>query len=136
MNKYNGKVILVVDDTAFLRNSLVNELEALGVSRGRILTAENGKEGLDYLASGAKDEDQVIDLVLCDWNMPIMTGIELLKKVRNSDKPYKNIPFALVTTVSEKDKIIEALSFNLSGYILKPIDVQKLKELLINIFGE
>lgn len=134
MADYSEKIILIVDDQAFLRNSLVKELVRLGANEGRILHANNGREGLEFLNSGNEGEGNMIDLVLSDWNMPIMSGLDFLKRVRTSNKSYQKIPFALVTTVSEKDKIIEALNFKVSGYLLKPIDPEKLKELLLTVF--
>lgn len=130
------KVVLIVDDTAFLRNSLIHQLEDIGFSLGHILTAENGKEALDLLKAAQEKNESAIDLILCDWNMPKMTGLQLLQRIRQSNDRYNMIPFALVTTVSEKDKIIEALSYKLSGYIIKPVEKNKLLALIHSVFGE
>ena len=138
MVDYAEKVILIVDDQAFLRNSLIKELVKLGFIEGKILEAENGQEALKLLKTteDGGELQGLVDLILSDWNMPRMNGLELLKNVRNSQNSFKNIPFALVTTVSEKDKIIEALSLNLAGYIIKPVDPPKLKELIESVFKE
>jgi two-component system chemotaxis response regulator CheY len=138
MVDYAEKVVLVVDDQSFLRNSLIKELVNLGFIEGKILEAENGNEALKLLKTteDGGELQGLVDLILSDWNMPRMTGLELLKNVRNSNHSFKDVKFALVTTVSEKDKVIEALNFKLAGYIIKPVEPEKLKDLIESVFKE
>lgn len=120
--------ILVVDDTAFTRASLIKMLIGHGVEKFNITEAENGN--LAYAALKARP----YDLVISDLNMPMLSGLELLKKVRTSKESFKSIPFMLSTTDSEKKVIIEAISFQVSDYMLKPVSESILLEKLTTIF--
>ncbi|MBC7712110.1 MAG: response regulator [Rhizobacter sp.] len=127
---YSSKKILVADDTAFLRTSLIKDLVDLGFDKGNILECENGRVAYDNLIASAEKNDH-FDLILSDWNMPKLNGLEFLKLVRGSKKYFSDIPFILITTVSEKEKIVEALSYNVSSYIIKPIQLKKLQETIV-----
>lgn len=131
--EFSNKKVLVIDDTAFLRASLIKDLIEMGFNKNFILECENGKVGQDFLnASAARAEK--FDLVLCDWNMPRLNGLDLLKLVRSSDQYFSTIPFVLITTVSEKDKIVEALKYQVTSYIIKPVQIKKLQETIERIF--
>mgnify|MGYP003669197250 CR=1 FL=1 len=132
-DKYKNKKVLVVDDTAFMRNNLINILDELGFGIGFIDQAVNGKEALEFLAKSNSEKAQPYDLIFCDWNMPIMTGIELLKAVRRSEQYFKTIPFILVTTDSEKDKVLEAVQYKVSNYIIKPVEKDDIEHCLNSI---
>ncbi len=127
---YSKTKILIADDTAFLRVSLVKILTELGFEKNNILECENGKLAFDYL----RNYNGQFDIVLSDWNMPVMSGLDFLKCVRASSDYFKTIPFVLITTVSEKDKIVEAINYQVSAYLIKPIVEQKLKDTLDRIF--
>lgn len=128
MEDFKSKVIFIVDDTAFMRTGMVKYLIELGCKKENLLQFENGQEALSALDKSPPH------LIFSDWNMPLMNGLEFLKKIRASDHPTRNVPVVMVTTVSEKDKVIEALQFNLSGYILKPVAIDKLKKTLNDVF--
>jgi two-component system chemotaxis response regulator CheY len=130
---FNNKKILVVDDTAFLRTSLIKDLVEMGFNKNYILECENGKLAYDFLVTSATRAER-FDLVLCDWNMPRLNGLDLLKLVRSSDQYFSTIPFVLITTVSEKEKIVEALKYQVTSYIIKPVMIKKLKETIDRIF--
>lgn len=132
---YLHKKVLIADDTAFLRSSLIKDLVELGFDKNNILECEHGREAFANLVSSA-ERNQQFDLVLSDWNMPKLNGLELLKLVRNSEHYFRQIPFILITTVSEKDKIIEALSHNVTSYIIKPIIQKKLQENIDRVFSK
>ena len=117
--------VLVVDDFATMRRIIKNVLKQIGFTN--ICEAEDGKGALKVL------KDKTIDLVLCDWNMPEMPGIELLKKVRSDDQ-LKGIPFVLVTAETQKDNIIEAVKSGVSSYIVKPFTAEIVEEKLKKIF--
>ena len=117
--------ILVVDDFATMRRILKNNLRQLGFSN--ILEAEDGQLALEELKKNK------VDLIISDWNMPNMTGLELLKAVRG-DESLKQIPFVMVTAEGQKDSVMEAAKAGVSNYIVKPftpeIFEEKLKKVL------
>ncbi len=131
--QYKNKRILIVDDTAFMRNNLIKILDELGFGLGFIDQAVNGKEALEFLSKSNTGQKHPYDLIFCDWNMPIMTGIELLKTVRKSDNYFKTIPFILITTDSEKDKVLEAVQLKVSNYIIKPVNKDDIEHCLNSI---
>lgn len=130
-NEYQNIKILVVDDTAFMRAGLIKILIEMGFSKQHIHQCEDGTLATDYL----RKTDIQFNIILSDWNMPNMNGIEFLKLVRSSPGPTASIPFVLITTVSEKDKVIEAIKYKVTGYILKPVARDALEETFERIFG-
>lgn len=110
---------LIVDDFATMRRIIRNLLRQLGYNN--IEEAEDGAVGLRKLQS------QEIDFVICDWNMPNMTGIELLREIR-SDDSLKGLPFLMVTAEAIKENIIEAVKAGVSNYIVKPFTADVLQE--------
>lgn len=125
---YFNKKVFVIDDTAFMRAGLIKILVELGFDKNKIYQFENGSKALEAL----KLSPSACDLILCDWNMPTMTGIDLLKHVRNLK--ISNAPFILITTESERDKVVEAIQYNVNGYILKPVSSEKILETIRNVF--
>ncbi len=122
---FNFKIkVLVVDDFPTMRRIVKNLLKQLGFEN--IDEAENGEEALKKLKSGD------YGLVVSDWNMPVMEGIELLKHLRN-DPQIKDIPFLMVTAEAEKEKVIEAIKAGVDNYIVKPFTGEVLKEKLEKI---
>ena len=113
--------ILLVDDSATMRRIQKTQLSALGLSD--ITEAENGSDALDKLAASS------YDLMLLDWNMPVMDGITLLKTVREN-KDYSKVKIIMCTSESEKSKVIEALQAGANNYIVKPFTPEALKEKL------
>ena len=117
--------ILIVDDFATMRKILKNVLTQIGFKN--IMEAEDGEAALKALK---KDK---YDLVLCDWSMPEMPGIELLGKIR-SDNDLKEVPFIMVTAETNKDKILEAVKAGVSNYIVKPFTTETVDEKLKQTF--
>lgn len=117
--------VLVVDDFATMRRILKNILKQIGFTN--INEVEDGKAALKELKS-----DQY-DLVLCDWNMPEMTGIELLTQVR-ADPALKSLPFVMVTAEAQKDNIIEAVKAGVTSYVVKPFTAGTIDGKLRKIF--
>ena len=117
--------VLVVDDFSTMRRIVRNVLKQVGLTS--IVEADNGKAALKVL----KKEN--IDLILCDWNMPEMTGIDLLKAVK-SDDALKDIPFVMVTAEAQKENILEAVKAGVSSYIVKPFTAETVSEKLSTIF--
>lgn len=127
---YEKLNILIADDTGFLRDALCKILIEIGFEKQNIYECENGKIAFDKL----KNSKGHFDIVLSDWNMPILNGLDFLKLVRASNDYFKTIPFVLITTVSEKEKIIEAINYQVSAYLIKPVEPKKLRETLDFIF--
>lgn len=121
---YKDMTVLVVDDFSTMRRIVRNILRDLEFKN--ILEAENGSSALDILNS------QDVDLVVSDWNMPKMTGLELLKSVRAADR-LKNIPFLMVTAEAQKENIVEAVKAKVSNYIVKPFTAATMAEKLAKI---
>lgn len=117
--------ILIVDDFATMRKILKNVLTQIGFKN--IGEAEDGESAL-----GALKKDHY-DLILCDWSMPEMPGLELLGKIKSDDK-LKEIPFIMVTAEAKKDKILEAVKAGVSNYIVKPFTTETVDEKLKQTF--
>ena len=118
--------VLIVDDFATMRRIVKNILRQLGFTN--ISEADDGKTALQAL------KKEKYDLILSDWNMPGMPGIELLKTVRSDDE-LKDIPFLMVTAEAEKENIVEAVKLGVSNYIVKPFTAETMSEKLGKIFG-
>ncbi len=116
--------ILIVDDFATMRRILKNILKQLGFKN--LVEADDGTSAWEVL------EGQSIDLIISDWNMPKMTGLELLKRVRESDK-YKTAPFLMVTAEAQKQNVIEAVQAGVSNYVVKPFTAEAISDKLEKI---
>lgn len=112
--------ILLVDDSSTMRRIQRNQITGLGVSQ--IIEAENGQDALDKLAV-----NMPVDIILLDWNMPIMDGYTFLKQVR-SDPTYASVKIIMCTSESEKARVVEALKSGANNYIVKPFTPEALKE--------
>ena len=117
--------VLIVDDFATMRRILKNILKQIGFSN--IAEADDGKTAL------AKLKDRKFDLVLCDWNMPEMSGLELLQNIR-SDDALKDTPFVMVTAEAQKDNILDAVKAGVSNYVVKPFTAETIGEKLKKVF--
>ncbi len=117
--------ILIVDDFSTMRRIIKNLLNDLGYTN--TAEAEDGNSALTALSQGS------FEFVVTDWNMPGMTGIELLKAIRADDR-YKTLPVLMVTAEAKREQIIEAAQNGVNGYIIKPFTAQTLEEKLGKIF--
>jgi len=117
--------VLVVDDSLVMRRIIGNHLRALGYSD--ILEADNGRRALRIL------EEERIDLILSDWCMQVMHGIELLRNVRKNEAT-KNIPFIMVTAEAQPHLILEAIRAQVSDYVVKPFTRDTLRESIEKVF--
>jgi len=120
-----GLKVLVVDDFPTMRRIVKNLLKQIGFEN--IDEAEDGVQALNKLKSGN------YGLIVSDWNMPNMEGIDLLRNIRQEAEPLKNIPFLMVTAEAEKEKVIEAIKAGVDNYIVKPFTAEVLKEKLEKI---
>ncbi len=119
--------VLVVDDFATMRRIVKNILTQLGFTN--IVEADDGSTAIEVLKA-----DNSVDMVISDWNMPKMTGLELLKAVR-SDPELANMPFIMVTAEAQQENIIQAVKAKVSQYIVKPFTAETLGEKIDKIFS-
>lgn len=117
--------ILIVDDFSTMRRIVKNLLNDLGYTN--TTEADDGKSAWPLLQAGG------FDFVVTDWNMPGMTGIDLLKAIRGDAKLAK-LPVLMVTAEAQRDQIIEAAKAGVNGYIIKPFTAVTLKEKIDKIF--
>ena len=122
-----GMKVLVVDDFSTMRRIVKNTLRQIGFTN--IEEAEDGQKAYDRLIL------EKFDFVVSDWNMPNMTGIDLLRKVRATPQ-IKDIPFLMVTAEAKQENIVEAIKAGVSNYIVKPFTVATLDEKVKKIFKE
>ena len=116
---------LIVDDFSTMRRIVRNSLKELGFTN--VDEAEDGVAALNKLSSSH------FDFVVSDWNMPNMTGIELLKAIR-ADANLKSLPVLMVTAEAKKENIDEAAELGANGYVLKPFTTATLEQKLNEIF--
>ena len=114
------KIVLVVDDSRIMRNIVKNTFTELGIPC-TYLEAENGKTALRLL------EENKVNIIFLDWNMPEMDGLEFLKKIK-SMPDYQNIPIIMVTSEAAKYNVIEALDAGATDYIIKPIQEKTFRQ--------
>ena len=117
--------ILIVDDFSTMRRIIKNLLRDLGFNNTE--EADDGQTGLPKLQTGN------FDFLVTDWNMPGMTGIDLLRAVR-ADEKLKTLPVLMVTAEAKKEQIVLAAQEGVNGYIVKPFTAQTLKEKIDKIF--
>lgn len=122
--------ILIVDDMPSLRDLLKAYLRRLGYLQ--ISEAGDGKDAFQLMVA-AKASGSPFDMVISDWNMPVMTGLELLKMVR-AQPEWKLLPFILLTTESEKGRVLEAVHAQVSNYMVKPVEEEVLKEKMLKVW--
>lgn len=118
--------VLVVDDFATMRRIITNVLKQLGYEN--IFEAEDGAKALQVM------ETEKIDFVITDWNMPQMSGLDLLKAIRASEDK-KNIPVLMVTAEAMQENIMKAAQAGVNNYIIKPFDAATLSEKINKIFS-
>jgi len=117
---YDKKIkILVVDDFATMRKVIRNLLKQIGYEN--VVEAENGQVAMRTLKS------QKVDFIISDWNMPAMSGLELLKAVR-ADEELTSTPFLMVTAEALKENVVEAVKSGVNNYIVKPFTAEVLEE--------
>ncbi|MEC4672166.1 MAG: chemotaxis response regulator CheY [Nitrospirota bacterium] len=119
--------VLVVDDMSTMRRIVKNVLKQIGYTS--VQEAPDGQEALKKLKGGG------FGLVVTDWNMPVMTGLELLKAIR-ADAELKILPVLMVTAEAQKENIIEAIQAGVSNYVVKPFTAEALLEKLTKVFAK
>ena len=124
--------ILIVDDMDTMLAMLTSYLTALGFKH--IVKATDGVEALQKLKE-ADDGGLPINVIICDWDMPKMTGIEMLKHCQGNDK-FKEIPFIFVTVEGNQKNILEAITHGVTDYIVKPYTQSLLKSKLERVLNQ
>jgi two-component system chemotaxis response regulator CheY len=117
---------LVVDDFSTMRRIIKNLLHDLGYPN--VTEADDGKTALPMLQKGG------FDFLISDWNMPGMSGLDLIKAVR-SDAKLAKLPVLMLTAEAKREQIIEAAQAGVNGYVIKPFTAETLKEKLDKILG-
>lgn len=113
--------ILIVEDSLTMRRIILNVLKQLGFQDNDCHEAENGLDALKLL------EKNKYDIILTDWNMPKMSGLEMVKYIRMEDEFNKNTPIIMITTEGAKEEVISALKAGVTNYIVKPFNAETLK---------
>ncbi len=127
---FSAITVMVVDDEAIMRSFVTSTLEAIGV--GHVITAENGADALTQLA----ETDGAVDLVICDIEMPEMTGYEFVNSVRHSMVPrFKNVPIVILTGQDTERNMEKARIHQINGYLVKPPTVDLLRAQIRNVLG-
>ena len=120
-----GVTIMLVDDSRIMRNTVRSVFSGVE-SVCNFIEAKDGEEALALL------DTQTVDLILLDWNMPRLSGIDFLKQVRAMDQ-YKELPIIMVTSEAAKFNVIEALKYGATDYITKPIKLDLFKSKLAKL---
>ncbi len=115
--------VLLVEDSLEAMNLIRQMLQDMGITQ--VYTARDGLEALNFLS--AIDGDDLVDLILCDWNMPRMSGLDLLKQLRTADP---DLPFMMITGAADMQSVTEAKSYGVTGYIKKPFSADELQKKL------
>lgn len=124
--------ILVADDMPTIRDLVKSQLKAMGYKS--IVEAADGEQAMNILVSNF-NAGTPIQLVISDWNMPKMTGLEFLKQVRASSD-WANLPFVLLTSESERDQVTEAILAGVSQYVVKPFAAKIFEEKLKGVWAK
>ena len=115
------KNVLIVDDSSVMRKIIERCLRQAGMNLSKVHEANDGYEGLSVL------QENAVDLILCDINMPTMDGLEFLQALKTAEQA-RGIPVVMITTEGSEDRVYEALSSGARGYIRKPFTPEQLKE--------
>jgi two-component system chemotaxis response regulator CheY len=121
--------ILIVDDSTPMRSVIKKIVKASGFSVGQFFEAANGREALNIL------NQEWLDLVLTDYNMPDMNGLELVEEM-NKDDNLKSIPTVMITTEGSRERVEEFMAKGITDYIKKPFTPEQIKQKLKHIMGE
>ena len=123
--------ILVVDDMATMRKIIIKMLKKKGCEN--IVQAEDGQQAWDALDAAANANDPIM-FVMSDWNMPNVSGLSLLKKMKADDR-FKATPFLMVTAEGDKDSVMTAVKAGISNFVVKPFSIETLNTKIDKIFA-
>lgn len=120
--------ILIVDDSRIMRNIVKNTLISLGYEESEFVEASNGVEAFLHI------ERNKFDFILLDWNMPMLNGLELIRRLRDIEK-HKNLPIIMVTSEAAKYSVVEAVKAGANNYIIKPFSEKSFAEKIKRVLG-
>lgn len=120
---------LIVDDSLPMRAVIKKTVKAAGYGNAEFLEAENGKTALEQL------EVSWIDIVITDFNMPEMNGLELISKIKENEL-FEQIPVVVISTEGSREKVDEFTAKGAAGYIKKPFTPEQLRDVLVQLLGE
>jgi len=121
--------ILIVDDSLPMRSVIKRTFKTAGYGSSNFHEAANGKEALDLM------KNDWIDIVITDYNMPVMNGLELICAIKKEDL-LKDIPVVVISTEGNETKIKEFMDSGAAGYITKPFTPETIRDLITSILGE
>ena len=128
MTQFNAKdrnlKVLVIDDTAFVRKIVTKSLSELGVA--------NVVEVADAADAVRRMRIENFDLIVSDWNLPTMSGFELLSYIRNNDR-IKDTPFLMLTGNTDRSSVMAAFQSGVSDYLIKPFSAEELEKKLVRL---
>lgn len=119
--------VLIVDDHQSMRRTIADIMRKLGYSN--LAYAEDGQMAWEKL------QEEPFELILLDWSMPRMTGLELLKRIRTSETDFADIPILMITAEAEQHQVVEAIEAGVTNYIVKPFTPNTLERKLKEIFN-
>lgn len=120
----NDLKILIVDDLPVMKKLITSMLKKVEITD--VDTAQNGQEALELMAKKS------YDVILSDWNMPVMNGLELLKIIKE-DPVLQSTPVILITAQDDRDQVLEAIKAGVNGYLIKPVKASALQEKLLAV---
>jgi two-component system, chemotaxis family, chemotaxis protein CheY len=120
--------VLIVDDSSVMRKIVERSLREAGLEIGQVLEAGNGLEALAVL------NQQKVNLVLCDINMPAMDGLEFVKQLPSVENA-RGVPVVMITTEGSKGQVVQALSAGAGGYVRKPFTADQVKEHILPVLA-
>ena len=120
--------VLIVDDSSVMRKIVERSLRQAGLDMSSVTEAGNGAEALGKL------DANLVDLILSDINMPVMDGLEFVRRLQTMDK-LRGIPVVMITTEGSESNVVQALSLGAKGYIRKPFTPDQVKEHVLPVLG-
>ncbi len=124
----NSIRVLIVDDSSVMRKIVERSLRQAGIDLKQVFEAANGAEALTVV------QDNVVDLILCDINMPVMDGLEFVKQL-SSVGNAKDVPVVMITTEGSEAHVVQALSCGARGYIRKPFTAEQVKDHVLPVLA-
>jgi two-component system, chemotaxis family, chemotaxis protein CheY len=119
---------LIVDDSSVMRKIVERSLRQAGIDLDQVNEASNGAEALESLAKTS------VDLIFCDINMPVMDGLEFLRKVKTVPAA-ESVPIVMITTEGSESNVVQALSIGARGYIRKPFTPEQVREHVVPLLN-
>lgn len=124
--------ILIVDDMPTIRDLVKNHLRAMGFKN--TIEAEDGEQALKMLVE-QNSKGEPVEMIICDWNMPKMKGMDLLKQIRSTAE-WQNLPFIMLTSETDRESVTEAVLAGVSQYIVKPFAAKIFEDKLKTVWAK